>query len=227
MRRNPLRERFASGYVALGGWISIPGSITAEAMAATDLDYLCIDMQHGLVDYSDSVQILQALTLGTATPAVRVPENTPSHISKALDTGAMAIIIPMVNSTAECEAAVESCYYSPKGGRSFGPTRALWVEGSDYCERANDTISCIPMVETVAAVEAIDGIISVPGVEAIYVGPADLAISMGLAPGQAQPEFLEMLATIVEACTRHGVVPGIHATPRQVLSPTVQNGGSA
>ena len=197
----------------MGGWLSVPSSVTAEVMAATDLDYLCIDMQHGLVDYSDSVSMLQALTLGTATPVVRVPENTPANISKALDAGAMAIIIPMVNSTLQCKAAVFSCFYAPEGSRSYGPTRVAAVEGSDYYARANGSVACIPMIETVEAMGDLDGILTVSGVEAVYVGPADLAISMGLQPGGAQPEFLAALDGIVEACNKHGVVPGIHATP--------------
>lgn len=213
MRPNPLRDRFAAREVALGGWLAIPSSLTAEAMAATDLDYICIDMQHGLVDYSDSVPMLQSLTLGTATPTVRVPENTPSHISKALDAGAMAIIVPMVNSREECVAAVESSFYAPKGGRSYGPTRAAAVEGADYYQQANSSISCIPMVETVAAMEDLDGILSVDGIDAIYVGPNDLRISMGLEPNSDTPEFVDALREIVAACERHDVVPGIHATP--------------
>ncbi len=168
-------------------------------------------MQHGLVDYADTVPMLQALTLGTATPLVRVPENQAGHIGKALDAGAMGVIVPMVNSRAECEAAVAAARYAPEGGRSFGPTRAMAVQGADYVERANTDIECIPMVETVSAVEAIDDIISVPGVNAIYVGPADLSISLGYDPRSNEPEFLETLDRIVAACARHGVVPGIHS----------------
>ena len=213
MRANPLRDSWSAGRVACGGWLAIPSSVTAEIVAAADLDYLCVDMQHGLIDYSDSVHMLQALTLGEVTPTVRVPENSPSHISKALDAGAMAIIVPMVNSRQECQAAVDSCFYSPKGARSYGPTRAASVEGSDYYEIANDVIACIPMVETADAINDLDGILSIDGVDAIYVGPADLAISMGMAPGGAQPEFLAALDAIVAACQQHNVVPGIHATP--------------
>ena len=213
MRSNLLREKWLTGNVAYGGWMAIPSSVTAEVMADTDLDYLCIDMQHGLIDYSDSLAMLQVLSLGAATPTVRVPENLPSYISKALDAGAMAIIVPMVNSRDECQAAVDACLYSPQGARSYGPTRAAFVEGTDYYETVNDEVACIPMVETVEAVDNLDGILSVNGVDAIYVGPADLAISMGMAPGNAQPEFLAALDAIVAACRQHDVVPGIHATP--------------
>lgn len=211
MRPNPLHERLRSGEIALGAWLSMPSSVSAEAVAAGDFDFICIDMQHGLIDYADTVPMLQALTLGTATPIVRVPQNQPGHIGKALDAGAMGVIVPMVNSRAECEAAVAAARYAPDGGRSFGPTRAMAVEGDDYVERANSDVECIPMIETAEAVSAIDDILSVPGVNAIYVGPADLSVSLGYHPRSNEPEFLDTLDTIVAACGRHGVTPGIHS----------------
>ncbi len=212
MRPNPLREKFAAGEPALGGWLAIPSSVSAEVMATAGLDYVCIDLQHGLSHFSDAVPMLQALTLGGCTPTARVPWNEPGIIGKVLDAGAMAVIVPMVNSRAECEAAVRATRYAPEGARSFGPTRVGAVEGPGYVTEANANVTCIPMVETRQAVDSIDDILTVPGVEAIYVGPGDLAISLGHAPGSEDPEFHEALATIVDACGRHGVVPGIHAT---------------
>jgi len=213
MRPNPLLDRFGSGDVALGAWLSIPSSVSAEAVALAGFDYVCIDMQHGLVDYSDSVTMLQAVTTGASTPVVRVPENQFGHIGKALDAGAMGVIVPMVNSVEECAAAVSAGRYAPEGGRSFGPSRVSAVEGTDYYTEANRTVSIIPMIETVQAVEALDEILGVDGVTAIYVGPADLSISMGLPPANEEPEFHAVLDRIVAACGRHGVVPGIHTTP--------------
>ncbi len=212
MRPNPLREKFAAGEPAIGGWLAIPSSVSAEVMATAGLDYVCIDLQHGLHDYSDAVPMLQALSLGGCTPTVRVPWNEPGIIGKVLDAGAMAVIVPMVNSRAECEAAVRASRYAPEGARSFGPVRVSAVEGADYATEANAHVTCIPMIETREAVESIDEILSVPGVEAIYVGPADLAISLGHAPGSEDPEFHRALTTIVDACGHHDVVPGIHAT---------------
>lgn len=213
MRPNPLKDAFTSGDPALGAWITTSSSISAEIASSAGYEYVCLDMQHGLMDYSDTVPMLQALTTGTATPLVRVPENQPSHIGKALDAGAMGIIIPMINTVAQCEAAVAACRYAPDGSRSYGPSRVIGVEGADYFQHANRDISCIPMIETVEAISNLDAILAVPGVDAIYVGPADLAISQGFAPGTNEPEFLETLDSIVTACHRHGVVPGIHATP--------------
>ncbi len=181
-------------------------------MAAIGFDYCCIDLQHGLIDFSDMVLMLQGMTTGATTPFVRVPQNLPGHIGKALDAGAMGVIVPMVNSVAECEAAIAAGRYAPAGSRSYGPARVAAVEGRDYWERANTDVAIVPMIETVEAMAALDDILAVTGVEAIYVGPADLSISMGFAPGSEQPAFLDALDEIVAACHRHGVVPGMHTT---------------
>lgn len=210
MQPNPLRDRFNSGATALGGWLTMPSPIGAEVMAGLDLDYVCIDRQHGLIGYSDSLALLASLTARSVTPLIRVPWNTPEHIGKALDAGAMGVIIPMVNSASACRAAVETALYPPLGKRSYGPTRAAIVEGPGYFKESNITV--IPMIETVEALADLDGILSVENVTAIYVGPADLAISMGFQPGSDELEFLQALDQIVARCNAHGVVPGIHAT---------------
>ena len=213
MRPNPLRSRWASRQVAFGGWLTIPSSVTAEVLSAHDLDYIGIDMQHGLVGYQDSIPMLQALSLGSATPMVRVPENTPANISRALDAGAMGVIVPMVNTPEQCAAAVDASFYVPKGSRSYGPTRVGAVEGPDYFDAANDAVACVPMVETSEAMDNLEEIVSVPGIECAYVGPSDLAISMGMAPGTSDPAFFSVLDRFIAICDAHDVVPAIHATP--------------
>jgi len=188
----------------------MPSAIGAEIMAGLDLDYVCIDRQHGLIDYSDSLALLACLTARSVTALIRVPWNTPDHIGKALDAGAMGVIIPMVNTASACRAAVEAALYPPLGHRSYGPTRAAIIEGPEYFKEAN--LAIVPMIETAEALADLDGILSVENVTAIYVGPADLAISMGFHPGTEDPEFLQALHQIVARCNAHGVVPGIHAT---------------
>lgn len=213
MRPNPLRARWAAGEPAIGGWLTIPSQLTAEATAAADLDYVCIDMQHGLIDFSDVVQMLPAVTLGGVTPIVRVPENSTANISTALDAGAIGVIVPLVNSVEEAAAVVAACRYPPDGERSYGATRAAAVEGPDYYDRANEEVVCIPMIETLEAIDDLDNILSIPGIDVAYVGPSDLSISMGYWPGTKAAPFLDMLDRIVEACDRHGVVPAIQASP--------------
>ena len=213
MRPNPMRERWQAGDAALGGWLGIPSTVSAQMMATSDLDYACIDQQHGAVDYSNAVPMLQAIELGSATPIARVPWNEPGIIGKTLDAGAMGVIVPMVNSAAEAEAVVRSCRYAPAGTRSFGPTRVA-LSHADYFAGANDEVAVIPMIETTEAVDSLDEILSVPGIDAIYVGPADLSLTLGLPPGNNddEPAFVEALETIVAGCRRHGIVAGIHAS---------------
>ncbi|MCY3619035.1 MAG: aldolase/citrate lyase family protein [Acidimicrobiaceae bacterium] len=217
-----MRERWAAGEAALGGWLAIPSSFSAEIVARCDLDYVCVDTQHGLVDYSDSWPMLQAVNLGSATPLVRVPWNEPGIIGKSLDAGARGIIVPMVNTRAQAEAAVAACRYAPEGGRSYGPARVVRQEGSDYYAHANADVAVIPMIETVEALTNLDDILSVPGVDAAYVGPSDLSVSLGLPPGNNDGEaaFDEALAAIAAGCVRHGVIAGCHTVselcPRRI-----------
>ncbi|MCY3578282.1 MAG: aldolase/citrate lyase family protein [bacterium] len=217
---HPLAEAFASGRPALGAWAGLPTAVSCEIMSRAGFDYVCIDMQHGFADYSDALPMLAAIDLGTSTPVVRVPWNEQGIIGRVLDAGALGVIIPMVNSRTEAEAAVRSCRYAPEGSRSFGPTRVALRDGPGYFAGANQAVKCIPMVETVAALENLDDIVSTPGVDAVYVGPADLSVSLGLPPGNNDGEtsFDDALAAIVAACQNHGVVPGIHSTP--TLTPT-------
>ena len=211
MRENTLRAIWARGGAALGGWLTVPSSVSAEIMAHSGFDWVCIDMQHGLIDYSEMVHMLQGISSTDTVPLVRVPRNEPGIIGKCLDAGAWGIIVPMVNSKEEARAAVEACRYAPVGIRSYGPLRANLYAGSDYFARANDEVMCIVMVETRVAVERVDEIVSVPGVDAVYMGPADLSVTLGLAPApdQADTIFTNALERVVDACRRHDVIPGI------------------
>ena len=213
MRENTVKARWRAGEVAYGGWLSIPSSLSAEMMAQEDFDYLCVDMQHGAIDYQVALTMLQAISTTETMPFVRVPWNEPGIIGKMLDAGAMGVIIPMVNSVAEAQAAVAACRYHPAGHRSFGPLRASMYAGADYFAHANDEIACVPMIETEQAVESLDDILAVPGIDAVYVGPADLSITLGQPPAMAnEGRFEEARLRIAAACKEHGVVAGIHAS---------------
>ena len=154
----------------------------AEIVARQPVDYVCIDTQHGVIDYQTSVAMIQAIDLIGATPIVRVPWNEQGIIGKTLDAGAHGVIVPMVNTRAEAEAVVRSVRYAPDGARSWGPVMA-GMRHADPRRWATDNIAVIPMIETVEAIGNLDDILGVPGIDAIYVGPADLAIS-----ARARPE---------------------------------------
>ncbi len=210
---NTMKAAWQQGHPTLGAWCTVGDAFVAELMGRAGFDYLCIDNQHGINDYTTTVPMLQAIDLGASTPIARVPWNEPGIIGKTLDAGALGVIVPMVNSVAEAESVVRACRYAPAGARSFGPARAS-VRADDYYPRANDEIAVIPMIETVQAIDALDDILAVPGIDAVYVGPADLSITLGLPPGNNDdtPAFTEALETIVAGCKRAGVVAGIHST---------------
>jgi 4-hydroxy-2-oxoheptanedioate aldolase len=196
----------------------MPGSFTAEVMARSGFDWVCIDLQHGLIGYQDMLGMLQAVAVVGVPALVRVPWNDPAWIMKALDAGAAGVIVPMVNSPSEAASAVGACRYPPEGYRSWGPTRAsLGVD--DYSpELANRSVICAVMVETVPALERLGEIVSVPGVDAVFIGPSDFALSMGFAPRSDQPEHRRRLEAVPTVCRDHEVVAGIACGSAELLT---------
>jgi 4-hydroxy-2-oxoheptanedioate aldolase len=211
MRENSLRAVWAQRGVALGGWLTLPSAMSAEIMANAGFDWVCVDMQHGMIGFADMVRMLQGISSTDTVPLVRVPRNEPGIIGRSLDAGAWGVVVPMVNSREEAEAAVAACRYAPMGIRSYGPLRANYYAGFDYFSRANREVTCIVMIETKQAVDDVEAIVSVPGVDVVYIGPADLGVTLGLPPAPDHPEasFTEALDRVLEACRRHNVVPGI------------------
>lgn len=213
-----MKQRWAKGESGVGLWLSLPDPSVAENLGSLDPDFLVVDLQHGLIDYSDVRVLLQASQRSTATPLIRVPWNEPGIIGKVLDAGALGVIIPMVNTVEQAERAVSACFYQPKGSRSHGPIRAALAHGEGYASEANDEVVCIVMIETVEAIENLDEILAVPGIDAVYVGPADLSRTLGLPPlgDHDDARFAEAIEAILAGCRSAGVVPGIHANPTLV-----------
>ena len=212
-----LREHWAANEVTVGCWLTMPSTLSAEVAAGAGFHYTCIDMQHGAIDYQTAVAMTQAIVLGGGHPIARVPWNEPGIIGKVLDAGIEGVIVPMVNSAAEAESVVRSARYVPVGARSYGPVLAGFRR-PDYFSWAATGVAVIPMIETIEALGNLDDILSVAGIDAVYVGPADLSVSMGLKPANNDGEsvFDDALAAVVRACNKHGIVPGIHTTTQFV-----------
>lgn len=215
MRENTLKAAWRDGEPTLGIWLTGIDPLTARRIAHGGPEYVCIDMQHGTADYGAVLRMLMAMEGAPAVPIVRVPWNEPGIIGRVLDAGAMGVIVPMVNTVDQANAAVSSCFYPPGGSRSNGPVIAAQALGPDYAAEADDNIVCVPMIETAEAVANLDDIAAVPGIDAFYVGPADLSRSLGLPPTleQNDPTFVEAIARIVEVARSAGIAPGIHSTP--------------
>ena len=215
MNFNKLKKLWDNDRSALNGWLMINNNFTAEIMSRQNYDSITIDMQHGLIDYSDLLGMLQAFTGSEITPIVRVPWLDPGHIMKALDAGAYGIICPMINSRSEAEKFVSYMRYPPRGERSFGPTRQNLIIGKDYYLNANDDIICIAMIETKEAMINLKEIISTPGLDAVYVGPADLTLGITegrLLPGldREEPEIIDTIKLILETAKQEGKKACLH-----------------
>jgi 4-hydroxy-2-oxoheptanedioate aldolase len=133
----------------------------------------------------------------------------------ALDAGAYGIIVPLVNSYEEAVQAAQACKYPPEGFRSGGPNRARLYGGPDYVERANEEIICLVMIETITAVERLEEIAKAPGIDGCYIGPGDLALSLGLQPGPEasnDPRHIEACQRVVDVARATGLVPCHHGS---------------
>ncbi len=212
MKLTKLQDNWAKGGNGLNGWCSIPSTVTAEIMAGYDYDSLTIDLQHGLVDYQTALSMLQAINGSGITPMARVPWNEPGIIMKMLDAGCLGIICPMINTPEEAKAFVGAMNYAPVGYRSSGPTRAILVHGPNYHHEANDTLVSLAMIETVEALENVDAICATEGLTGLYVGPSDLAVSMGHNPGldRTEKDVDAAIGKILETAKKHGKKAGIH-----------------
>lgn len=225
-RARHLRGLWASDRAALGSWCAMPGGFGAELMAAPGVDYICIDQQHGLIDYPDMVEMLRAIEGRGAVPFTRVPANEPWLIGKALDAGIQGIVVPMVNSGADAARAVAACRYGRGGLRSYGPLRASMTMDSRDIDVLGDEVLCFVMVETREALDNLDQIAATPGLDGIYVGPADLALGLGLAPDldKSEPEHVAAVTRIMETCQRHAIVPGIQCGAGKAARAQVDRG---
>ena len=213
MRKNKLKELFKTGKPIINSWLSIPSSFSAESMAQQSWDSLTIDMQHGLIDYSSAVSMLQAISTTNITPMARVNWNEPGQIMKILDAGCYGVICPMVSNRKEAEKFVQACQYPPKGYRSFGPIRASIYGGSDYAKHADDEILKLAMIETKEALEKLDEILDTPHLDGVYIGPADLSLAVGEEPGFDKPEdtkaYKEILR-VLDAAKKRKLIAGLH-----------------
>ncbi len=210
-----LRALWTKGQPTLNGWLSIGNAFTAEVMAAQGFDSITVDMQHGALDYTDLLPMLQAMRASGTTLLARAAWLDPAAIMKALDAGAEGIICPMINTADEAARLVSYMRYPPLGERSFGPTRAAVAHGDGYYARANDTVLAFAMIETAEAFANLDAITATPGLDGIYVGPADLSLSLSkgqLKPGidREEPEIIAALQTIAAACNRRGIIAALH-----------------
>ena len=192
---NRFRERLMRGDQQIGMWCTIPDPSVVEALAGAGFDWLVLDSEHSPVEPSAMLPFLQAMAPYPTQPVVRPVVNDTALIKRHLDQGAQTLLLPMVNTRAEAEAAVAATRYAPAGVRGLAGTMraARYGRVPGYAARASDELCLLLQVETVAALEALDDIAATPGVDGLFIGPADLAASMGHAGQSSHPEVRRAL----------------------------------
>ena len=220
MKTNLTLQKLRAGEPAIGCFLGLGSPNLAELMAHAGMDWLVIETEHNALDSAEIERMIMAIDGTRATPIVRVPNRDQVYIQRALDMGAMGVLVPGVRSADEARAVVSYTRYPPNGVRSWGPLRAsaYTFDNRDYLERADDNILVSLILETKDAVENIDEICAVPGVDVLTMGPWDLSLELGLDPRELpHPEIDRITRDALAIGRRQGVETGVSATDPEGL----------
>lgn len=220
-RPNRFKARLADGGAAVGFSCALGSAQIAEEFAMAGLDFIYIDQQHGLTSHDTLIEMLRAVARSETTPLVRVAANDTALIGLALDAGAEGVIVPMINNADEARLAAQACRYHPRGVRSWGPIRARYGLGSDP-QTVNEEVLCLVMIETSEGLMNLEEILDTPGVDGVYIGPADLGVSLGGQPlsfeQTSDPLQLDAISRIRRACTERGRIVGLSGDPEELAA---------
>ncbi len=214
MSQNILKVKLAQGAVACGLWVTLEAATVSEIAAVLGYDWICIDAEHGGLDFHHIQEHLRAVRNSNTVPLVRIPQIEQGFIKRVLDLGAAGILVPMVRSAADVEQAVRFAKYPPWGIRGVGGERATqWgLSLNEYTRKANDETLVIPLIETVEGGAALDAILDAPGVDAIFLGPADYSSSCGHVGEWEAPGVAEQLLAFKDQARAHGKACGVLTT---------------
>jgi len=217
-----LRSRLALGGPFLFSWMSVPSAALAAQVARLPFDGVCLDMQHGMIGFSDAVPMIAAINAAGKPAMVRALWNDPAIPGQAFDAGAVCVIAPMVNTRAQAEALVRGAKYPPMGARSWGGYTALQASGlapAEYLREANRMTLVFAMVETVEALANVEEIAATPGLDGLFVGPSDLSITLsrGARIDKLGPETLAAMEKVAAAAKRNGLIAGAFGGSAEVI----------
>jgi 4-hydroxy-2-oxoheptanedioate aldolase len=207
----------------LFSWMTIPSPQLAGQLARLPIEGVCLDMQHGTIGFSDAAPMIAAISSAGRPAIARILWNEPGLIGQVLDAGAAAVIVPMVNSKEQAEAAVKAAKYPPLGGRSWGGYTAFQTYGlspADYLRKANSITQVFAMIETQAALDAVEEIAAVPGLDGLFVGPSDLSIALSKGAGidKTAKHTLDAMKLIAAAAAKNNLVAGAFAGSADVIN---------
>jgi 4-hydroxy-2-oxoheptanedioate aldolase len=214
--RNNFKLALAEGRLQIGLWCSLCSNITAEVVSDSGFDWLLLDTEHAPNEIPDLLQQLQAVARGSATPIVRPAWNDIVLIKRVLDIGAPALLIPYVQTAEEARRAVAATRYPPKGVRGVTASgrAARYGRVTDYLKKAHTELCLLVQVETRSALDQLEDIASVEGVDGVFIGPSDLAASLGHVGNPQHPEVQAALEEAVRRLVAIGKPAGI-LTPNE------------
>jgi len=207
-----IKDLFRDGKISIGSWMSMAHVSIAEILASAGYDWVVIETEHTAIDVSEVLRLIVAIEGRGSVPLVRLAWNDPIQAKAVMDSGAAGVLVPMVNSKADAELAVQNIKYPPMGSRGVGLARAqgYGVTLNEYVRNANRDSLLMVQIEHIDAVKNIDEILSVPGVDGTFIGPYDLSLSMGLVGQLDHPDVETAKQRVLEATNARGLVPGIH-----------------
>lgn len=205
-----MKSRIRADVPLIGSFVSIAHPAVVEILAGAGFEFVCIDSEHGVFDPKDVEEMIRAGDAAEVPVLVRVPGVGP-EIGRALDSGAVGVIVPRVESAADAVAAVAAVNYPPVGSRGAGPGRASSYGRTlgTYLGAANDVVACIVQIETQTGLDNLDEILAVEGIDLAFIGPGDLSVSLGVQGGTAPHEAA--ILRIHQAATARGIPSGIFA----------------
>lgn len=212
MKVNELRRRLASGQTVVGSFIYLPSAKLAEIFGLAGFDFVVIDTEHGPIDTAIAEDMVRACEVAGVTPLLRVAHNTPHLILRGLDLGAYGVHVPDVNTFGDAKQAADACKYGPEGQRGMAGVRAgnygFKETLAEYAAMANRETMVVVHVESAEAVENLDDLLREKRIDVYYVGPEDMANSLGI-PGQSKdPRVVRLVEDAIRRIAAAGRVAG-------------------
>ncbi|MBS1866180.1 MAG: 2,4-dihydroxyhept-2-ene-1,7-dioic acid aldolase [Acidobacteria bacterium] len=224
---NPLKRHWREDKTAFGAIVTTPSPQIVQWMAQADLDWILIDLEHGAIDLAAAHAMIAATSGTDLVPLVRVASKDGWQAKIPMDLGALGVCFPMTTTRADAEAAVRATKYPPEGERLWGPFSAAprWgVSVRDYVAKANDEMLAVGTLEHVDAVRSVKEIASTPGLDVLFIGPGDLATSMGLKGCTDSPEMADVVRKLEEGVLRSDAVLGGVATTADQANAMIEKG---
>lgn len=224
--KHQVLEKLENGEVALGIGLMYPNPSCIESMGK-GWDWVWIDGQHGQHDYMTNLHSVQIAELAGLASITRVPGNNSECIGRVLDTGTQGIMVPLVNTPEQARASVDAAKFPPLGQRSYGGRRVIDRDSRSYCRLANEHVLLVVQIETVEAISKARDIAQVEGVDALFFGPDDMKMRMGIpidTPIEESGQLLEAMGEMAQAALSAGKIAGCIAPTASPLKRATQLG---